>query len=64
MDSQHNHSSSINSRSLVLPIVDRKAFLDKQHFERDSLFEEVATLAIESTSIEENVNKIIKALEE
>lgn len=48
-------------RSPLLPITDLKAFLDKQHLERDSLFEEVATLTIESISIEEDVNKIIKA---
>ena len=50
-------------RSPLLPIADRKAFLDKQHLERDSLFEEVATLTIESISTEEDVSKIIKALE-
>jgi shikimate kinase len=53
-----------SGRSPLLPIDDRKAFLDKQHLERDSLFEEVTTLAIESISVEEDVNKIIKALEE
>jgi shikimate kinase len=52
-----------DARTPLLPIADRKAFLDKQHLERDSLFEEVATLTIESISIEEDVNKIIKALE-
>ncbi len=46
----------------LLPISDLKAFLDKQHFERDSLFEEVATLAIPSISVEQDVNKIIQAL--
>lgn len=51
-----------DGRTPLLPIVDLKAFLDKQHDERDSLFEEVATLTIESVSIEEDVNKIIKAL--
>ena len=53
-----------DGRIPLLPIADLKAFLDKQHLERDSLFEEVATLAIESTSVEEDVNKIIKALGE
>ena len=53
-----------DGRSPLLPIADRKAFLDKQHLERDSLFEEVATLTIESISVEEDMNKIIKALEE
>ena len=51
-------------RTPLLPIADLKAFLDKQHLERDSLFEEVATLTIESISVEEDVNKIIKAIEE
>jgi len=49
-------------RSPLLPIADLKAFLDKQHLERDSLFEAVATLTIESISVEEDVNKIINAL--
>ena len=48
----------------LLPIPDLKAFLDKQHLERDGLFEEVATLTIESISVEEDVNKIIQTLEE
>jgi shikimate kinase len=48
----------------LFPIVDQKAFLDKLHHERDHLFEEVATLTKESISIEEDVNKVIKALEE
>jgi len=47
----------------LFPIADQKAFLDKLHHERDHLFEEVATLIIESISIEEDVNKVIKALE-
>lgn len=47
----------------VLPISDREAFLDKQHLERDSLFEEVAKLTIEpSFSIEKDVNTIIQAI--
>ena len=51
-------------RTPLLPIADLKAFLDKQHLERDSLFEEVATLTIESVSVEEDVDRIIKALGE
>ncbi len=48
----------------VLPIANLKAFLEKQHAERDHLFEEVATLTIESgTTVDEDLNKIIKALE-
>ncbi|MCL5260382.1 MAG: hypothetical protein M1561_01680 [Gammaproteobacteria bacterium] len=53
-----------SGRIPLLPIHDLKSFLDKQHMERDSLFEEVATLTIESTSLEDSVNKVIKALEE
>ena len=49
-------------RSPLLPIADLKAFLDKQHLERDSFFEEVATLTIEPISIEKDVNTIIQAL--
>lgn len=52
------------ARTPLLPIADRKAFLDQQHLERDSLYEEVATLTIESISLEEDVNKIIKVLQE
>ena len=53
-----------SGRSPLLPITNLKAFLDKQHLERDSLFEEVATLTIElSTSVEEDVRKILLALE-
>jgi len=40
-----------------------KAFLTEQHLQRDHLFEEVATQAIESISVEEDVNKIIKTFE-
>jgi len=50
-------------RTPLLPIADMKAFLEKQHNERDHLFEEVATLTIDSISVEDDVNKIIKALE-
>lgn len=53
-----------NGRTPLLPIADRKAFLDKLHLERDSLFEEVATLTVESISLEKDMDKIIKALEE
>ena len=54
----------LDARTPLLPIADRKVFLDKQHLERDSLFEEIATVTIESISIEEDVNKIIKTIEE
>lgn len=47
----------------LLPIADIKTFLNKQHHERDSLFEEVATLTVESISVDEDVTKTINALE-
>lgn len=50
-------------RTPLLPIADLKAFLDKQHLERDSLFEEVAKLTIEPSFSEKDVNIIIQALE-
>lgn len=53
-----------SGRIPLLPIADLKTFLEKQHLERDSLFEEIATLAIDySTSIEGDVNKVLKAFE-
>lgn len=48
----------------LLPITDMEAFLDKQHAERDHLFEEVATLIMDSVSVDDDVNKIIKTFEE
>lgn len=47
----------------LLPIPDLKAFLEKQHLERDRLFEEVATLTIEPDFTEDDAQKVIKALE-
>ena len=47
----------------LLPIPNLKAFLERQHVERDHLFEEVATLVLESISVEEDVNKIVNAIE-
>ena len=47
----------------LLPIPDLTAFLDQQHRERDRFFEEVATLTIESISVEDDVNTIMKVLE-
>lgn len=52
-----------DGRTPLLPIANLKEFLDKQHIERDSLYEEVATLIIESVSVEDDVKKIVKALE-
>lgn len=64
-----------NGRVPALPVDDMKNFLEKQHHERDALYEEVATLIVESVGysdqiseinkiIEEDVNKIMKALGE
>lgn len=52
-----------DGRVPLLPITDLKAYLDKQHLERDGLFEEVATVTLETLSIEEDVDKILRALE-
>lgn len=57
-----------------LPIEDMQSFLEKQHRERDTLYEEVATLVVDSVGysdqipeinkiIEEDVNKVMKAFE-
>ena len=48
-----------SGRIPLLPIDDLKTFLDKQHHERDSFFEEVATLSIDSVSVEGDVDKIL-----
>lgn len=64
-----------NGRVSSLPVDDMKTFLEKQHHERDAFYEEVATLVVESVGysdhvseinkiIEEDVNKVIHALEE
>ena len=58
-----------------LPVDDMKDFLEKQHRERDAFYEEVATLIVESSgvsdqdeeinkTVDRDVNKVIKALEE
>lgn len=58
-----------------LPVDDMKDFLEKQHRERDAFYEEVATLIVESggvsdqdeeinATVDRDVNKVIKALEE
>ena len=63
-----------NGRVPSLPVDDMKSFLEKQHHERDAFYEEVATLIVESvgysdevseinTIVEEDVNKVIKAIE-
>lgn len=52
-----------SGRVPLLPIANLNTFLDKQHIERDHFYEEVATLAIDSISVEDDVNKIIKSIE-
>jgi len=63
-----------NGRVTSLPIDDMKSFVEKQHRERDTLYEEVATLIVESVGypdqaseinniIKEDVSKVIKAFE-
>src|SRR5580692_7274364 len=62
-----------NGRVPSLPVDDMKDFLEKQHRERDALYEQVATLIVESvgssdqveeinTIIDEDVNKVIHAM--
>lgn len=51
-----------DGRMSLLPIANLKEYLDKQHIERDSLYEEVATLIIESISVENDVKIIMEAL--
>jgi len=57
-----------------LPIEDMKNFLEKQHHERDALYEEVATTVVESAGysdeaseidkiVEQDVNKVMSTLE-
>jgi shikimate kinase len=53
-----------SGRVSVLPIDDVKSFLEKQHLERNKFYEDVATLTIDSVSVEDDVNKILKAVED
>lgn len=57
-----------------LPVENMKSFLEKQHNERDKLYEEIATLIVESAGcadeiseinsvIEQDVDKVMKAIE-
>ncbi|KTD61571.1 shikimate kinase [Legionella spiritensis] len=63
-----------NGRVPALPVDDMKSLLEKQHRERDTFYEELATLVVESVGysdqaseinkiIAEDVNKVMKALE-
>lgn len=53
-----------NGRIPSLPIEDMKQFLEKQHEERDALYEEVATLIVESVGYSDQVSEINKIIEE
>lgn len=46
-------------RCPLLPIADVKTFLQTQHQERDDLYQAVATIAIDSRSVDENVSLIM-----
>jgi shikimate kinase len=50
--------------SAVFPIADNNAFLDKFHHERDSLFEEVATVTIDSKSkdVDDDVQAVLNKI--
>lgn len=52
-----------NGPAPLLSVVELKAFLDKLHVERDRLFEEVATLVVDSKSVDDDVQLILKKLE-
>jgi len=62
-----------HGRVSALPVDDMKSFLEKQHRERDALYEEIATLIVESEGfpeqeseiehlIENDVDQVMKAL--
>lgn len=51
-----------SGRKPLLPIPDLKAFLEQQHHERDPLFEEVATVSLDSVSVDPDVDHVISAL--
>lgn len=48
--------------SSVFPIADNHAFLNKFHHERDGLFEEVATLTIDTKSIDDDVQAVLNKI--
>lgn len=61
-----------NGRTPSLPVEDMKRFLENQHRQRDALYEEVATLTVETVGfsdedveinklIDDDVDKVIKA---
>jgi shikimate kinase len=52
-----------NGPAPLLSVVELKTFLDQLHVERDRLFEEVATLVVDSKSVDDDVQLILKKLE-
>lgn len=46
----------------LLPVTNLNDFLNKQHADRDHLYEEAATLTIESIAVDNDVNQVIAAL--
>jgi len=62
-----------HGRTPALPVDNMKNFLEKQHHERDAIYEELATLVIESTNpsdqateinitVDNDVNKVMEAI--
>ena len=49
-------------RSPALPFSDINAFLEKLHQERNPFFDQVASLVIESVSVEDDVNKTVRTI--
>lgn len=47
----------------VFPIDNNQAYLDKLHDERDYLFEEVATITVDTKSIEDDVKTVLEKIE-
>jgi shikimate kinase len=47
-----------------LPIADMKTFLEKQHHERDALYEEIATLTVETIGYSDQTSEINKLVEQ
>jgi shikimate kinase len=53
-----------NGRVPSLPVDDMKDFLEKQHRDRDSFYEQVATLIVESVGSSDQVEEINKIVDE
>ncbi|HSW93032.1 MAG TPA: shikimate kinase [Gammaproteobacteria bacterium] len=53
-----------NGRVPALPVDDMKAFLEKQHQERDAFYEEVSTLIVESVDCSDELSEISKTVEQ